>query len=75
MSSSEISTRSSTTHEIFGKTLEKLPEHQLAQEFEVVCHFLHLKNSQFDQSYYREGKLVKVLKPATKFKIFRQISE
>ena len=72
---SAISTRSTTEDPIFGQLLEKLPEDQLAQEIEVVCHFLYLKSKEFDHSYIRDGKLIKVLKPATKLNIYRKISE
>ena len=70
------STRSSTEDPLFGQFLDKLPEHQLPLEIEVVRHYLHLREieNEFDSSYMRSGKLIKVVKPETKLKSVRKIS-
>ena len=68
------STRSSTEDPIFGQFLQKLPENQLPLEIEVVRHYLHFKDTEFDQSYTREGKVVKVINTNTKRKIINKIS-
>ena len=59
------STRSSTEDPLFGQYLDKLPVHQLPIEIEVVRHYLHLREieNEFDSSYMRSGKLIKVVKP------------
>ena len=74
MASKFHSTRSSTSHEVYGQHIKKLSDEQLPKKIEILCHFLYRRDREFDQSYMRKDKLIKAFKPSTKVKIIKEIT-